>query len=114
MSSSHAKQLVLFGPKFCLTMIIIRVEFELYVQKVIVLADSRERCVFHVDTHKVWGGRSHVDRGRGSTRFLSGHHKWMTPYALPLIYELLVIKRRKNKKKTLILKKHKNKMSKPH
>ena len=65
MSSSHAKQLVLFGPKFCLTMIIIRVEFELYVQKVIVLAVSRERCVFHVDTHKVWGGSISCGQGKG-------------------------------------------------
>ena len=47
---------------------IIIVEFQFYSRKVIVLAVSREWCVFHVDNmhvdvHKEEGGKAHVDRG---------------------------------------------------
>ena len=49
------------------------VEFQLYVRKFIVLAVSREQCIFHVDrlwTSKWWEGVwlrwTHVARGRGA------------------------------------------------
>jgi len=59
--------------------VIIIVQFQLYVRKVIVLAVSRELYVFHVDnmwtSTRGWGVcimGTPVDRRRG-------RHKWMTP-----------------------------------
>jgi len=53
---------------------------------VIVLAVSRERCVFHLDRiwtstrGGVWLMWTHVDKGEEvKIRFFCGRHKWMAP-----------------------------------
>jgi len=49
-------------------------EFQLFFRNIIVLAVSRERCVFHVD--RMWpsirgGGAANVDRGEGLKNLIS-------------------------------------------
>ena len=74
-------------------MIIIIVEFQLYVQRVIVLAVSRELSYFmSTACGRRQGGRStvyglslmwpHVDRGGVKNIFSCRRHKWMTPYLM--------------------------------